>query len=300
MDDRLWPRASAWLADGADPTAKVGVVGIPSSIASLSPSGARTAPAALREALRGFATFHSDRSIDLAPLTIYDHGDLTIDDSSMSSSQADIENGIAALPRNEILAIVGGDNAITRPAVKALAGDLARVGVVTLDAHHDVRLLDDGPSNGTPIRGLIEDGLPGLNIVQIGIHSFANSHAYRSYCEENGITTLTAAAVEEQGSAATAATALARLAHCEWIYVDFDIDVLDRAFAPGCPGARPGGLTPRQLGDLAYHMGVHSLVRAADFVEVDPARDRDNLTLHAMAHTFLSFLTGITQRKEIQ
>ena len=58
-------------------------------------------------------------------------------------------------------AFLGGDNAITRPLVNGLAeGDLDRVGILTLDAHHDVRITDNGPTNGSPIRGLSEAGFP--------------------------------------------------------------------------------------------------------------------------------------------
>ena len=91
---------------------------------------------------------------------------------------------------------------------------LVELGVITLDAHHDVRSLDNGPSNGTPIRGLIEeDGLPGGNVHQIGIHSFANSAAYRSYCDDAGIAVTTVADLEEEGIGPATRRAAPRNAH---------------------------------------------------------------------------------------
>ena len=296
MDDPLWPRVSDWILGPAGTGTRVDLIGVPSSVASITPSNARAAPTAFRAALAGYSPFDGDRSVDLTSVDIRDHGDLDLDDTSMVESQARIEHDVRHLRPLGLPVFVGGDNAITRPLVKAVADRLDTIGVITVDAHHDVRVLDDGPRNGTPIRGLIDDGLPGDNIVQIGIHSFANSAAYRAYCDERGITVVTMAEVAERGTDAAVEAATYRLGHVDAVYVDFDVDVLDRAYAPACPGARPGGMTPRQLGDLAAALGRHPKVIAADIVEVDPDRDHDGLTIHAMVHTFLSFVSGIAQR----
>ena len=57
-------------------------------------------------------------------------------------------------------------------------------------------------------------------------------------------------------------------------------------------------MTPRQLGNAAFSLGRDQRVVAADFVEVDPTRDRDGATIQAMVHTFLSFMAGVATRKE--
>ncbi len=152
------------------------------------------------------------------------------------------------------------------------------------------------PTAPTPIRGLIEDGLAGRMVAQVGIHSYANSAAYRSYCVEAGIGIWTMEDVDDRGAPAIVAEALASI-DAERVYLDVDIDVLDRSVAPGCPGARPGGMTVRQLA-----AGVRLAVRdprvvAADFVEVDPERDPDGLTLDALATVFLAAVTGFAERR---
>ena len=297
MDDPLWPRVANWILGPATGSPTVTVVGVPSSIASITPSNARNAPASLRMALAGFSPFDGERRVDLTSIGIEDGGDIPLDDDSMVASQEQIRTHARGLDTDAIHVFVGGDNAITRPLVTGLFDDLGTVGVITLDAHHDVRVLDDGPRNGTPIRGLIDDGLPGANVVQIGIHSFANSSAYRAYCDEHGISVLTMTEVEAAGPDGVAGMALERLAHVDHLYVDVDVDVLDRAFAPGCPGARPGGMTPRQLGAIAAALGRDPRVVAVDLVEVDPDRDHDGITIEAMAHTLLSFLSGVAARQ---
>jgi formiminoglutamase len=80
------------------------------------------------------------------------------------------------------------------------------------------------------------------------------------------------------------------------IYVDLDVDVLDRAFAPACPGARPGGLTPADVQAAARIAGAHPKVRAMDIVEVDPSKDVADVTVLAAASFLLSFAAGLVSR----
>ena len=296
--DPMWPRADAWLAsDSVDPDLLV--VGVPSSSASLTPSEAWRSPRAIRAALDRFSVFDGERGNDLRSVAVSDRGDWRVDGLDMHTMPMEVEGLAATLTASPVKAFVGGDNAITRPLIKGLCnGDLSKVGVLTLDAHHDVRLTEGGPTNGTPIRGLFEDGLPDGRVIQVGIHSFATSAEYREYCEDHGIEVVTMATIDEVGAGWAVGSALQDLARrCEWIYVDVDIDVLDAAFAPACPGARPGGMHPRQLAAACHAAGAHPAVRAVDFVEVDPTRDRDGTTLMNTAYAFLSFVSGMTERE---
>lgn len=296
ITDQHWPRADVWLArEDDDP--EVLVVGVPSSKASLTPSRADLTPLELRDRLGAFSTFHSETREDFGEVRVRDLGNWPVSELDMNAMPAAVMDLAADLPNASLTLFLGGDNAITRPLVAGMADDLTRVGVITFDAHHDVRAFDAGPTNGTPIRGLIEHhGLPGDNVVQIGIHSFANSVHYRDYCEARGIRVITMADVEYAGVASTVAEALDRLSGCESIYVDVDLDVLDRAFAPGCPGARPGGMTVRQLARGVMLCARQPKVRMMDFVEVDAAADVDGMTLDALAHVLLSAVAGFAAR----
>lgn len=295
--DPHWPRADTWLAQEATQPDLL-VVGVPSSKASLSPSRADLTPGEIRHRFSRFSTFHGETATDFSGIAVRDLGDWPVSELDMHTMLSMVDDRARRLPEVELVLFLGGDNAITRPLVRALDDDLSRVGVITFDAHHDVRSLDNGPTNGTPIRGLIDqDGLPGGNVVQIGIHSFANSKTYRDYCHDQGIGVYTVEDVETLGMARTVTLALNRLAHCDQIYVDVDVDVLDKVFAPGCPGSRPGGLTIRQLANGVRLLGTETRVKAMDFVEVDPSIDPQFLTLDATAHLFLSAVTGLAQRQ---
>lgn len=298
IDDPSWPRADRWLARGSA-TPDVVVAGVPTAAASLSPSSGERTPGALRQALGRFSTYHGEWDVDLSEVGVLDAGDLPVAGLDRFALERDLAALASVLPEAPLRLYVGGDNAITRPLVRSCAPDLAEVGVLTFDAHHDVRTLDHGPTNGTPIRGLIEDGLPGDQVVQIGIHSFANSLPYRRYCDAQGIRVATVTEIERDGVGPVVDRALDHLsARCRTIYVDVDIDVLDRGVAPGCPGARPGGLDVRTLAEAVRRCGRHPLVAAADFVEVDPGRDVDGVTIDALATVFLSLVAGFAERRE--
>ncbi|MGH2692913.1 MAG: arginase family protein, partial [Actinomycetota bacterium] len=201
-----------------------------------------------------------------------------------------------SLPHSDAVLLLGGDNSITRPGVRGLGHDLDRIGLLTLDAHHDLRNTKGGLTNGNPVRALLEDGLPGTNVVQIGIQPFANSEAYAEVASKAGITVITADDVREEGILESVGKGLLRLAELDAIYVDLDVDVLDRAFAPASPGSRPGGLTPGDLQRAARLCGEDPKVRAIDIVEVDPERDVAEATVLTAASLVLAFAAGLARR----
>lgn len=295
--DPNWPRASEWLLRD-DPFPGLVVIGLPTSAASITPSDAWRTPRALRDALARFSTYNGETFTDLSELSVADMGDWALAELSAPEAVAEIQRRAVYLEAGPIYAFLGGDNVITYPLVASLShAPLERFGLLTLDAHHDVRSTDGGITNGAPIRALIEAGLPGDHVAQVGIHSFANSRAYRTWADEQGIRVVTMPDVEDAGIESTVKAELDALAErCDAIYVDIDIDVLDRAFAPACPGSRPGGMTPRQLSSAARIAGSHPAVVAADFVEVDATADVAETTIMAMATTFLSFATGVASR----
>ncbi len=296
-EDPLWPRASAWFASGgARSGPRLAVVGVPLSRTSISPSGAHTTPAAVRAALRRFATFHAGLDVDLEHVSVTDLGDLDVADAGVHDHLRRVGEALAPVSGAfDLVVLLGGDNAITRPAMRTLL-PLATSGLLTLDAHHDVRGFHAGPTNGTPVRGLVEDGLPGHHVVQVGIGQLTNSRAYRDWCEDRGVHLV---GVEDARGrvGAVVREQLDRLAEtCTDLYVDLDVDVVDRAFVPGCPGARPGGLAPHELLEAAVEAGRHPAVRAVDLTEVDASADPDGRTVDLVAMCLLSAAAGLAKR----
>ena len=207
-EDPHWPRASAWLASGGSVDGRhLVVAGVPCARSSISPSRADTTPSAVRAALRRYSTFDADLDVDLERLRVTDAGDLPVHELAGEELVEATEAGLRALPAADLVVLLGGDNALTRPAARALLPDLRRGALLTLDAHHDVRGLHDGPTNGTPVRGLVEDGLPGGNVVQVGIGALTNSRAYRTWCVASWTGSPAAATGSTSTSTSTSSTA---------------------------------------------------------------------------------------------
>ena len=299
-DDPSWPRASAWLAGdhAPNPTATLQVIGAPVRLGSISGGRFDLAPAAVRSALQRFSTWDG-AGHDVRAVRVRDAGDLALAEKTPAEATDEIAGAVGgSLPHSDAVLLLGGDNSITRPGVRGLGTSLERVGLLTLDAHHDLRDTEGGLTNGNPVRALVEDGLPGINIFQVGIQAFANSPTDAQLAGELGIDVVSAdQARSGDGVAAAVASALDHLERrADVIYVDLDIDVLDRAFAPACPGSRPGGLAPWELQAAARICGEHPKVKAIDLVEVDPERDVAEATVMTVASLVLAFAAGLSRR----
>lgn len=265
---------------------------------SITPGQCDLAPAAIRRALDRYSLYDPSGGIDLAKLAVADIGDVTLSGASAEEIFFRIVQGIKKAAANAFAIVVfGGDNAITYPGMHALNLPFARCGLLTFDAHHDVRDLEGGLTDGNPVRALLRAGLPGSNIIQIGIQPFTNSPAYAQVARETGITVVTADEVQVRGIESAVSDALELLAaKTDAIYVDLDMDVLDRAFAPAAAGSRPGGLPPWMLRRAAHLCGAHPSVRIMDIVEIDPAKDIADCTTLAAASFFLAFASGVAER----
>jgi formimidoylglutamase len=299
-EDKHWPRAHAWLA-GEHAYSTQGllrVLGAPVTLGSITPSRCDLAPKAIRDALTRFSTFDVAHGYDVRDLLVEDLGDLPVSNSSVEDAQQPIEQALkGAIVSADAVVVLGGDNAVTRPALRGLHSNLKQCGLLTLDAHLDLRTLEGELRNGNPVRALLADGLPGENIVQIGIQAFANSAAYFQIAEDAGIDIIPIEHVAEKGIEIIVERALHQLARrVEVIYVDLDLDVMDRAFAPATAAARPGGLTPLDIRRAAYLCGAHPKVRVMDLVEIDPTRDSNDMTAMAAAACLLSFASGLLGR----
>jgi len=299
-DDPNWPRASAWLSGehAADPACRLAVLGAPLHLGSISPGDAHLAPAAVRSVLHRLSTYDLEFDRDLSRVAAADLGDLALADTRPADALEPIASAVRnALAGADALVLLGGDNSITRPGCRGISSGLERAGLLTLDAHLDLRDLDPELSNGNPVRALLADGLPGEQIVQVGIQPFANSHAYYQVAREAGIKIIPVAEVRAMGIERSVEAALDSLdQQVDAIYVDLDLDVLDRVFAPAAPGSRPGGLTPADLRSAARMCGAHPKVRVMDLVEMDPAKDVSEVTAFAAALCLLSFASGLLRR----
>ena len=297
--------AREWLSASGENDLDIAVLGAPIAKASISPSQAWSTPPAFREALKRFPTWDARHSTDVAGLRVRDLGDVAGDRDEPDASAAHerirkaVQSAFAVAP---VVVVIGGDNSLTRPAMVGAMGASPREGwgLLTLDAHHDCRPADGVPRNGTPVRDLIEAGLPGGRVAQVGIAAFGNAREHAEWAAAHGVHVYPRERVSESGAAAVIGAALARLERsgAGSIYVDIDIDVADRAFAPACPASMPGGLLPGELLAAVRALGQHPRVRAADITEVDANADVNGMTVRLAAAVFMAFCSGVAARRQ--
>ncbi|GAB4516976.1 MAG: agmatinase [Amphiplicatus sp.] len=296
---RGWRAAADLLLTPGAVECPVALIGAPQSEKSLTPGRCDLAPKVLRETLRRFSVYDMESETDLSAMPVADYGDLALKTLTPEQSFPLVVEAVRrVVDAHRLVILAGGNNAITRPGAHGLGADLSKVGLVTLDAHFDLRDLDCGLTNGNPLRALLEDGLPGENIVQIGLAPFANTKRMHEAAKAAGIGVHTITDCFETGAATLLKRALVRLSvRCEAIYVDFDIDVIDRAQCLGAPGARPGGLPVRDFFAAARAAGAHPKVRAVDLTEHDPSLDVGEVTALTAGRWFCEILAGFAQRR---
>jgi formiminoglutamase len=290
-----WPNLSD-LVVAADADAPVGLVGAPLGVGSVTPGSCDQAPALLRKTLRRIGRYDIESGREIAA-RIADHGDVAVAGMSIEQATGPIRSAVeTSTTRRDLTLLIGGNNAVTRPGVLGLGMPLERVGLITLDAHFDMRETDEGLSNGNPVRALIEDGLPGTNIAQVGLASFANSAKMHRDAIDAGNLVITIGEVRLNGIDRAMERALAHVGHCQAIVVDCDIDVIDRAQFPAAPGARPGGLAAADFFRGVRFLASQARVRVIDLTEWDPPLDPTDLSALTAARWVAECLAGYELR----
>jgi len=290
-----WPNLSD-LVSTAHASASVGLVGAPLAAGSVTPGRCDLAPELLRATLRRIGRYDVETRRELAT-PVFDHGDVPIEELSIEGATPIIRDKVAASTAAHALTLlVGGNNAVTRPGVLGLRLPLDKVGLITLDAHFDMRELNAGLCNGNPVRALIGDGLPGANIAQVGLASFANTRKMDEDALAAGNLAITIAEVRQGGIDAAIDKALAHVAAREAIVVDCDIDVIDRSQFPAAPGARPGGMRVEDFFSAVRQLAAHPKVRLIDLVEWDPPLDSTDLSALTAARWVAECLAGYEMR----
>ena len=201
----------------------------------------------------------------------------------------------AAAGAHALTLLVGGNNAVTRPAVLALGADLENVGLITLDAHFDMRDLDQGLGNGNPVRALIQEaprcqyragGPCSVREQPSDARGGAGGRQPRHYQRGR----------RNSGIAHAIERALDHVSHCDALVIDCDIDVIDRSQFPAAPGARPGGMRVDDFFYAVRRLASNSRVRVIDLVEWDPPLDATDLSALTAARWVAECLAGYEMR----
>ena len=291
----------AWrsISDLLGGEGEVAILGAPMEAGSVTPGRCDLAPAKIREILRRFSTYDIETGRELA-LSIRDLGDVPVAGVMPADGFDPIRSKVSsATASHPLTLLLGGNNAVTRPAAHGLGVALGKVGLITLDAHFDLRETDGGLINGNPIRALLEDGLPGRNICQIGLAPFANTAKMHADAVSAGIGVWTIGEVRARGIASVLEAARSRLAHADILMVDFDIDVIDRPHFPAAPGARPGGMPADMFFAAARRLAEDPRVKLVDLTEFDPGIDVGEIGALTAGRWVAEILAGFSARQRL-
>ena len=266
--------------------ADVAVTGIPFDQAVTHRPGTRFGPRAIREAsvLQPYDAPYGWGYDPLSLLSVVDYGDMAFDYAKVAEVPARIEGHIGAiLDAGAAPVTLGGDHSITLPILRAVAARRGPVALIQFDAHSDT-WVDDDP-------GRIDHGTFLYKAIREGAVDPA-----ASVSDTMGVTILDAQSVHRDGVDAT----LARIRQAVGdrpVYITFDIDALDPAFAPGTGTPVWGGLASWQAAALLRGLAGVDLI-GGDVVEVSPPYDTTGATAIAGAHvaTELIALYGWTRR----
>jgi len=273
----------------------IAVTGIPFDQAVTNRPGARLGPRAIREASALQTVdpaFGWDGMSPLEEFAILDYGDMAFDYAQTADVPARIEAHAATiLAGGAACMALGGDHSITLPLLRAHVAAYGPVALIQVDAHTDSWPSDDPAriDHGTFCHTAVKEGLIDVErSAHVGI---------RTVVEDNlGIAIHDAREVHARGAKAVAEEARARAGDAP-VYLSFDIDGLDPAFAPGTGTPVWGGLSSAQAGVFLRELAGINLV-GGDVVEVAPPYDPAGITAVAGAHVLFDLicLWGWTRR----
>ncbi len=172
---------------------------------------------------------------------------------------------------------IGGDHSVTYPLVEGFASNYDNMGLVVFDAHPDCESDFLPATHEDIIRGLVKNGIVKReNVILVGLRNW-HKEEY-DFLKENKIKYFNMKEISMEGVKEVSESVMTAAKGFGALYISIDIDVLDPAFAPGTGYPEPGGLTTRELLFFIHRLKMMKNFKAADLVEVNPAKDTNDTT----------------------
>jgi agmatinase len=278
----------------------VALLGVPFDSGTSYRSGARLGPREIRSQsslIRPYSYFQ--RVSPFERLTIVDAGDVDAPPVGIEPAYAAIESAVQRiLAAGVVPIVVGGDHSISLPVLRAIARQHGPVALVQFDAHIDT--WDDyfGGKyfHGSPFRRAIEERLIApAQYVQVGIRGpMYNEEEDFGFQRTHGVTTIDIGQVKKEGVEAVMGK-VRQIVAGRPLYVTFDIDSVDPAFAPGTGTPEVGGLTSYEAQELVRGLAGLPLV-GCDVVEVAPQFDGPGQITALLAANLMFEFLGVLAR----
>ncbi len=265
---------------------EIAILGIPFDLNSSFLRGPALAPPRIREALYSeSANMWTENGIDLDVADRWKTvGDLVFSNNKVAFEE--IESALGEILKRDARALsLGGDHSITYPILKAYAREYSQLNIVQFDAHPDLYDHLDGHrlSHACPFARIMEDGLV-RRLIQIGIRTITGHQ--RQQAERFGVEVIEMRDLSP----------VARLTFDGPVYVSFDMDCLDPAYAPGVSHYEPGGLSTRSA--LSMIQDLKAEIVGADIVEYNPLRDPLGITAMVAAKLLKEILSLMLKQSD--
>jgi formimidoylglutamase len=240
-------------------------------------------------------------------LIAVDYGNAPIDLLSTENSMPPVRKLVREIAETgAIPIIIGGDHSLEYPNVAGVTDVYGKknVGVIHFDAHFDAghpsELGGHLISHGQPIRRLVEDGhILGKNYIQVGLRGYWPGEKGFRWMRKHEFRYHTMAEIERDGWGKVMKRVLMEANDGpEYLYISFDIDVLDPAYAPGTGTPENGGLTPREVFPLVRALCTEKNIVGFDLVELNPLVDPGYTSILNANRIVQECLTGIAMRKK--
>lgn len=272
----------------------IGIVGLPFDGGLSYRPGARFAPTRVREASSLGRVYHWEQKTTFTQkIKVADIGDCPTVPVDLQKTYERIQNFYGQLMKlNKKVITVGGDHSVTLPILREFKKKYGKpLRFIHFDAHLDTYppAWDSEYHHGSFARHAIEEGLvDAKNSIQIGIRGPLAGEADLDFVRKHGIRVCTVDEIRDTGLQKFLAT-LPDFGN-DPVYISFDVDCLDPAYAPGTGTPVVGGLTTYETQRILRALKMKNLV-GCDIVEYSPPFDSSEITAFAALDTMFEFIT---------
>ena len=281
----------------------IAIVGVPFDTGASYRVGARFGP----EAIRSVSALlrHHNEVLDVSIFdhcSVVDYGDLPVNPGYIEDSYKMIEEGIRPiLDGNVIPILLGGDHSVTLPELRAMNKKHGQVALIQFDSHSDTedKYFGRRYHHGSPFRRAVEEELLIVDhSIQVGMRGSIYSHNSLDDARKLGFEVVTSVEAQEQDIGELIERIVNRVGD-EKVFVSFDIDFVDPAYAPGTGTPEVGGFTSSEA--LRVVRGLKGLdLVGFDLVEVLPQHDPSQITALLAANIVYEFISLIALRKKLE
>ncbi len=282
----------------------VAFLGAPLDTGTTFRPGTRFGPQAMRTISGLHYGYNFEWGMDLTEcLDMIDVGDISVIPANIEKSFDQIDKAVAYVHERAVFPVIlGGDHSIGYPDIRGLAPYVdGNIGIIHFDRHADMSEYNmDERMHGTPFFHAANiENAPPVNLVQIGIGGWTSSRPSIKNVRERGATSITMTDIDRWGLERVAEMALEiAWKNAKAVFLSFDIDSVDPAFAPGTGTPESGGLLPREAFRLLHHVAREGLA-GMEVVEVSPPYDVADVTSLLGVRVCLEVLATLVQNGKL-